>query len=1040
MRLEELYLDGFGHFYQRTIGPLSGPVTVFFGPNEAGKSTLLAFIRSVLFGFPRAYNSHYPPQAGGRHGGRAALSDESGARYLVERYAGSRGGLSVETAEGPASNADALMQRLTGNATPDLFRNVFAFSLDELQAASSLNDSSGTIYSAGQGAPGLPGLSRSLSDQKGKIYLPRGNNQRVPTLLNELRRTDDQLRVINGNAGRYGALTGRKSAIDTELQQADGASADLSARQTRVSRLQESWEDWVALSSCEMQLRVAPKYVDFPDNPLPRLEGLESQVRQLTEDWEEVSLQLRRSEESAAAAILDEDLLYDKDRIETIRRARGGFDDSVKDLPERRTELGTLESELLDQLQDLGQDWDEEKLKAFDTSIKFRQEVEQWKDSLEETLDTVRRAEQRMEQEQRTLADYQTAASEAEELLPSRPSMDRDALDRRRNALRAARARLGEYERAWQNHENLSGQLNSLTAGQDSGTDSPLRSLLLPVLMAIAGVALVVAGIVAGNSGMVVGIVGGLALMTAAAILYLGRKTTPVENPLTAALGGQADSALRRAAEARAALVEAAQSLALENEPTADALDSTEARLDATQRALTAWAEGRARVDEANRRVKTQEQRVKSASDSVEEANGAAYRARREWQVWLGEHGLPVAFTPDTVVEFMGRVDSARIKQEQVRENRQRVSAIEVDIEEFKVQVDPLAQRHGLPLEPCNSNELASVADDLIRRMDDAQKAYYDRERARELTEELREALNSRTRRLESAEGELAALLSAGGTDDAEEFRRRARLHEERETLDRQHDEYLHSLERVSGPGVKFDAFRSELAAADPDQLSEELARLSETRTEIDAQRNALREERGGIDTELAQLTSEEESSALRVRRNMLMEQLQEHAREWSRLTIAEALLEKTRQKFEQERQPSVVQHAQEFLSRVTGQRYSRLFAPIGEQTITVVDSSGARKQPHELSRGTREQLYLALRFGLIREFGEHAEPLPVVVDEVLVNFDPERALLAAEAFAELAETNQVLVFTCHPSTADMFAEAAGAQVVDISGEPQAGF
>ena len=497
---------------------------------------------------------------------------------------------------------------------------------------------------------------------------------------------------------------------------------------------------------------------------------------------------------------------------------------------------------------------------------------------------------------------------------------------------------------------------------------------------------------------------------------------------------------MRRAAEARAALVEAAQSLALENEPTADALDSTEARLDATQRALTAWAEGRARADEANRRVKTQEQRVKSASDSVEEANGAAYRARREWQVWLEEHGLPVAFTPDTVVEFMGRVNSARIKQEQVRENRQRVSAIEVDIEEFKVQVDPLAQRHGLPLEPCNSNELASVADDLIRRMDDAQKAYYDRERARELTEELREALNSRTRRLESAEGELAALLSAGGTDDAEEFRRRARLHEERETLDRQHDEYLHSLERVSGPGVKFDAFRSELAAADPDQLSEELARLSETRTEIDAQRNALREERGGIDTELAQLTSEEESSALRVRRNMLMEQLQEHAREWSRLTIAEALLEKTRQKFEQERQPSVVQHAQEFLSRVTGQRYSRLFAPIGEQTITVVDSSGARKQPHELSRGTREQLYLALRFGLIREFGEHAEPLPVVVDEVLVNFDPERALLAAEAFAELAETNQVLVFTCHPSTADMFAEAAGAQVVDISGEPQAGF
>ena len=116
----------------------------------------------------------------------------------------------------------------------------------------------------------------------------------------------------------------------------------------------------------------------------------------------------------------------------------------------------------------------------------------------------------------------------------------------------------------------------------------------------------------------------------------------------------------------------------------------------------------------------------------------------------------------------------------------------------------------------------------------------------------------------------------------------------------------------------------------------------------------------------------------------------------------------------------------------MTGQRYQRLFAPIGEQTVTVTDANGGSKRPDELSRGTREQLYLSLRFGLIRESGEHAERLPVVVDEALVNFDPERARLAAEAFAQLSETNQVLVFTCHPSTAEMFADGAGAQVIDI--------
>ena len=85
------------------------------------------------------------------------------------------------------------------------------------------------------------------------------------------------------------------------------------------------------------------------------------------------------------------------------------------------------------------------------------------------------------------------------------------------------------------------------------------------------------------------------------------------------------------------------------------------------------------------------------------------------------------------------------------------------------------------------------------------------------------------------------------------------------------------------------------------------------------------------------------------------------------------------------------------------------------------------------MSRGTREQLYLSLRFGLIREFGERTERLPVVVDEVLVNFDPKRAGHAARAFAELANTNQVLVFTCHPETVALFTDVASeTQVIQI--------
>jgi uncharacterized protein YhaN len=125
---------------------------------------------------------------------------------------------------------------------------------------------------------------------------------------------------------------------------------------------------------------------------------------------------------------------------------------------------------------------------------------------------------------------------------------------------------------------------------------------------------------------------------------------------------------------------------------------------------------------------------------------------------------------------------------------------------------------------------------------------------------------------------------------------------------------------------------------------------------------------------------------------------------------------------------------AQTFFHGLTGGRYPKLHVTVGEQEITVVDETGVRKTPEQLSRGTYEQLYLALRFGLIQSMGEEVERLPVIVDEVLVNFDLVRAQRAAAAFVELSRTNQVLVLTCHQWVVDLFREAApSAALVDLS-------
>ena len=110
MKIEDLYIEGFGPFASKLVGPFKGSISVIQGDNEAGKSTLLAFIRMVLFGFPRQNSgAYYPPLAGGRHGGRLSLLDDAGHRYSVERFRGVRGGpVSIVTGTAPRSTKRTL--------------------------------------------------------------------------------------------------------------------------------------------------------------------------------------------------------------------------------------------------------------------------------------------------------------------------------------------------------------------------------------------------------------------------------------------------------------------------------------------------------------------------------------------------------------------------------------------------------------------------------------------------------------------------------------------------------------------------------------------------------------------------------------------------------------------------------------------------------------------------------------------------------------------------------------------------------------------
>jgi uncharacterized protein YhaN len=66
------------------------------------------------------------------------------------------------------------------------------------------------------------------------------------------------------------------------------------------------------------------------------------------------------------------------------------------------------------------------------------------------------------------------------------------------------------------------------------------------------------------------------------------------------------------------------------------------------------------------------------------------------------------------------------------------------------------------------------------------------------------------------------------------------------------------------------------------------------------------------------------------------------------------------------------------------------------------------------LSKGTAEQLYLAMRISFAREYAKQVIPLPLIMDDILVNFDSQRLKSTLEVIAQVAKKQQIIFFTCH--------------------------
>ena len=234
MKLLALEIEGYGVWNGLRLQRMSDGINVVYGPNEAGKSTVLHFVRSALYGFSPLRRRYLPPKHGGRPGGSIEVAG-AGSQFQIARYASTDGNprldeLHVTSTDG-VRQGEQTVKTLLANIDEATFNHVFAVSLSEMQELATLTDTQAAemLYSitAGLDRVSLIEVMNELDASRARILDPHGGACQVTQLVHQRDQVARQIEELQSQMHAYARLLGDRDVIERELAQLDEAKNEL---------------------------------------------------------------------------------------------------------------------------------------------------------------------------------------------------------------------------------------------------------------------------------------------------------------------------------------------------------------------------------------------------------------------------------------------------------------------------------------------------------------------------------------------------------------------------------------------------------------------------------------------------------------------------------------------------------------------------------------------------------------------------------------------------------------------------------------------
>ncbi|MFF2886847.1 AAA family ATPase [Paenibacillus sp. NPDC057967] len=1070
MRLQEAFIDGYGRFHNRRLD-LDAPVIVVYGPNEAGKSTLFGFLRTMLYGFARR---SYPalraePLYGGRHGGRLLFRDGMGKSYYVLRHADEAGGKprlrevsdSWGTAYEPASLEERMMEQrewegqYLGGIQERLFRGLFAVTLTELQEVGILSGAElgRHLYEAGWESGGaVAAAEKEITQELEQLFKPKGTNQRMNAGLRKLEQLEAEWRRLEDGIESYNQCKQHEAAAVQKLEAIADRLPKVQLQLRYTQKALASRPAWLRMCQAVGE---AEKYRYTESLPLGAEQAWHewlSKRQEAEQKRDALKQEAGRLERQLADLSYDDGLIARTVDTEAALQSAERMHALKEQVSEWDNELGMLDETIGGLVMSISPEWTERQLRELNVTIADRDFAR----TMQERAHSLLRQEERLASELDALRLQRKEMVTQQDEAKTRMQQAKGALhpsekgrfalnSTSKNGLMAAWNELDDALREWEF------QLGPDT-GDQSGTygahkASSVKGVAGAVIAAISAVVLGGASAL-GWLGEAT-LLGGVAAVGAGGIfvglmISLRSRSSAADSKSRSASGrgrrrpfGQGEQRVREAfagmtkeanSRTEAFLEQFRQSLLSHSGSMFRAM----IRQDVQDRieALGEYEIWRMKHDEAESRLARHRESASERAAAAGELKRRSEDFSAQWREWLAVRSLPGTLSPsaalevfelaESAIEQLKRYDRMTIRREESCKELSRYEQKAVHLCEGVESADRLLRQ-----DPALG--LQALLTECRRHADIRREAGVLEARVRELNLELADEeskLDAIGQAISAAIGEAGLALEAEYAAVLEHFRLWTGLADEGRRL---------QLELTAGlAGEEWEEVERLLTHADEERLLSRLEGLRQEEAGLTQDHQELLERKGALGAAMEQLLQEGERQRLVAEREMILAGLDADMERYAVLSVSKSLIERTKRIYEQEKQPIVLRHASSYMNKLTEGRYVRVSADPSRSGIRVEDRENTVLDSGFLSRGTAEQLYLSMRLALAKESSQAAK-LPLMLDDLFVNFDGNRLKAAAALVAELSEERQIVFFTCQEHTRDaLLAACPGAKLVGL--------